>query len=378
MKKNILLIIESSETGGAEKVFAELVLRIDRAKFVPYVALLYKGWLYNKLVDEGITVHLIPNRKGGFDIKMLRGIFTLIREYEIDLIHSHLFTTNVYACVCGAVAGVPVISTFHGIMDVDIENHFNWLKWQVINRLSYKIVFVSNYLRDYFVKHKMVYTSKTQVIYNGIDIKHFQSGCSKTLARLNLGLLDSSYIIGCVGDLRDAKDYQSAIRATKQLKQSIPSVKLIIAGTITEMQYELNSLIQSLGLVNDVYFLGFRSDIENIFPAFDVYLSSSTSEGFSLTVVEAMAARLPVVATRSGGPEEIVLQGETGLLVEIGCPEKIAFAVEMIYRNQALAKSLALKGALLAEDKFSIKAMINAYQSKYQNATSRHKVCVHE
>jgi glycosyltransferase involved in cell wall biosynthesis len=365
MKKNILFIIESSETGGAESVFAELVGRIDRERYVPHVALLYDGWLLDRLRAGGIAPHLIPNRRGGFDVQMLRGIGKLIRQKRIDLVHSHLFTTNLYSSVCGALTGVPVISTFHGTMDVAANDRFKRLKWQMINGLSRKVVFVSRSLQAYFVGQKLANSTRSQVIYNGIDIDRFRRGPDKAAARRALNLSFDSFVVGCVGDLRQAKDYQSALRAISLLKQEIPELKLVIVGSKVGLHRELESLSASLGLGDDVQFLGFRPDVENVLPAFDVYLSSSVSEGFSLTVVEAMATGLPVVATRSGGPEEIIQHGENGLLVDVGAPEKIAAAVEMLYRDRKTAALFSQAGMRRAAANFSIQAMVDSYQALY-------------
>lgn len=370
MKKNILFIIESSETGGAENVFAELVQRIDRECYVPHVALLYEGWLFDKLKAERICPHMIPTGNGGFDFRLLSGIFAAIRKYDIDLVHSHLFTTNVYASVCGAMTGIPVISTFHGTMDVNLCDSFNWIKWAIINKLSSRIVFVSNYLQNYFVGHKKANRANSQVIYNGIDIDRFRNGMGKAQARRTIGLSDNSFVIGCIGDLRPAKDYQSALQAVALLKEKIPNLKFVVAGTITNMIEELNELSDSLGIRNAVDFIGFRSDIENIMPSFDVYLSSSVSEGFSLSVVEAMAASIPVVATRSGGPEEIIIHGETGLLVEVASPEKLAAAIESIYRSRETAESFVMSGQSRVEKKFSVKAMVNNYENLFRELIS--------
>jgi glycosyltransferase involved in cell wall biosynthesis len=365
MKKNILFIIESSETGGAETVFAELVQRINREHFNLHVALLYEGWLFDRLKSEGLEPILIPNRKGGFDFKLLQGISKIIKRHSIDLIHSHLFTTNVYASVCGTIFRVPVISTFHGTMDVAEQDRGKKIKWQIINRYSSKIVFVSRYLQDYFVGHQLANSGKSIIIYNGIDIERFQRGPSKVEAKNRLGLMEKNFVIGCVGDLRPAKDYETALRAVGLLKPKIGGLKLVIAGTKTKLLHELQVLRDSLGLGNDVEFLGFRSDIEKVFPAFDLYLSSSTSEGFSLTVVEALAAGLPVVSTRSGGPEEIIRHGENGLLVEAGAPEIIAAAIARIYQDHNARAAFRRAGLLEAEAKFSVQAMVDRYQNLY-------------
>lgn len=363
--KNILFIIESSETGGAENLFLELVLRIDRSRFNPHVALLYEGWLSERFRENGIDPHMIPTGKGGFDIRMLNGIRLLIKKNSIDLVHSHLFTTNVYASVCGALASIPVISTFHGTMDVDMADPLKKLKWAVVNRFSTRIVFVSRYLLEYFASRKLARASKSLVIHNGIDVERFCNCATKIDARRNLGLPIDSFIVGCVGDLRPAKDYETALRATSQLKERIPSIKLVIAGSKTALLNDLLALSRALGIDKDVYFLGFRPDIENVLPAFDVYLSSSITEGFSLTVVEAMAAGIPVISTRSGGPEEIINNGQNGLLISTEQPTEIVRAVECINRNSVFAVMLSEAGRRSAEENFSIKNMVTKYQSIY-------------
>lgn len=365
MQKNILLIIESSETGGAENVFIELVRRIDRSSFRVHVALLYEGWLYDRLVELGEQPILVPTRRGAFDFSLFMGIRRLLKELRIDLVHSHLFTTNVYASVCGALAGVPVISTFHGTMDVASGDWAKRIKWFAVNRFSRCSVFVSKYLRDYFVELRLANGAKSRVVYNGIDIDRFRHGLSKPAARGALGLSAGNFIVGCVGDLCPAKDYPSALRAVSLLKERVPGLKLVIAGTKTGMLGELEVLSESLGLEQIVHFLGFRSAIENVLPAFDVYLSSSISEGFSLTIVEAMASGLPVVATRSGGPEEIIRHGDSGLLVEVGAPEAIALALETLYRDRDAAESFSRSGFRQAVANFSVQVMVNGYQSIY-------------
>jgi len=365
MKKNILFIIESSETGGAESVFAELVQRIDRERFVPHVALLYDGWLFDRLRTDGIVPQIISAGRGGFDIRLLLGIYATIRKLNIDLIHSHLFTTNIYSSVCGAITNNPVISTFHGTMDVDSMDSLKRIKWLAVNRCSASIVFVSKYLKNYFVSHKLARELKSKVIHNGIDLERFRNGPTMIEARNELGLPANSFVVGCVGDLRPAKDYQSALRAMHILKGKIPGLKLVIAGTKTDLLNDLVALAESLGIEENVHFLGYRSAIERVFPAFDIYLSSSISEGFSLTVVEAMAAGLPVVATCSGGPEEIISNGQNGLLVEVNVPDKIAAAIENIYSESAFGNAIAMAGRQHAEIHFSIQSMVRHYEELY-------------
>ncbi len=367
--KHILLIIESSETGGAETVFAELASRLDRQRFTPHVALLSEGWLGGHLRSLGIEPEILAVRAGGLDVSLLRGIRALVRRHRIDLVHSHLFATNVYSSAACALSRIPVVSTFHGTMDVEEGDRAKRLKWAVINRLSARTVFVSHYLKDHFVSRRLAAAAKAEVIYNGTAIERFANAATKAGARAALGLPTDAFVVGCVGDVRAAKDYATAIRAAGLLHRRVPQLRMVIAGSPTDLLPDLLTLRNSLGLTGIVEFIGFQSDVARVFPAFDVYLSSSVSEGFSLTVVEAMAAGLPVVSTRSGGPQEIVRHGETGFLVEVGDVAAISDAILRLREEPALLATFATAGARAAAARFSIAAMVEGYQRLFDELT---------
>ena len=204
------------------------------------------------------------------------------------------------------------------------------LKWGVINRFSHCSVFVSKHPRDHFVRQGLAEPSLARVIYNGIDVDRFRRSPSRAESRRALGLPPEAFVVGCVGDLRLAKDYPTAIRAFSLIHRQLPQARMIVVGTKTELLVELLALRNGLGLTDAIDFIGFHPDITDVLPAFDVHLSSSVTAGFSLTIVEAMAAGLSVVSTRSGGPQQIVRHGETGLLVDVangsGSPTRSSFS----------------------------------------------------
>ena len=125
------------------------------------------------------------------------------------------------------------------------------------------------------------------------------------------------------------------IRAFSLIHRQLPQLRVIAVGTKTDFPADLLALRDGLGLTDTIGFIGSHPDITDVIPAFDFYLSSSLSEIFSLTIVEAMAAGLAVVSTRSGGPEEIVRHGETGLLVDVANAVGIADAILRLARDQA-------------------------------------------
>ncbi|QWV91842.1 glycosyltransferase family 4 protein [Geomonas oryzisoli] len=367
MKRNILYLIESSETGGAENIFAQLVNGVDRRRYTPHVALLYPGPLYDRLVADGWSPVLVDTRPGALDCRLLLGIFRLVRRLDIQLVHSHLFTTNVYASALRSLTGVPVISTFHGVVDVSPDDRCSRLKWLVINGFSSSVVFVSEGLQREFVRAGLASSRKSVVIYNGVDFSRFQTLPPKGEARGRLGIGDGAYVILCVGDLRPAKGYRDALEATAVIRATVPEALLVIAGTKTELYPELLALCDELKIRECVRFLGYRDDVADLFAASDVYLSCSLSEGFSLTVVEAMAAGVPVVATRSGGPEEIVVDGTTGLLVDVAEPAQMAGAI-LSYRNDpAHGRRVAAAAQRDAGERFTLQGMIHSYQELYDS-----------
>src|SRR5688572_20754062 len=263
--RKILLLIESSETGGAESVVAELAERLDRTRFTPIVGVLRDGWLVSRIRSIGLEPVVVPSGSGGFDHRLLRGIRRLVRERDIALVHSHLFTTNVYASVACIGTGVPVVSTFHGIGDVAAGDRSKRLKWAALNRCSRSIVFVSRYLQGHFVAAGLAGRGATEVVYNGVDLARLGGTTTRDEARATLGVAPNAFVIGCVGDLRPPKDYATALLAAAALRDSIPGLRVLIAGSTTALLDDLLETRDRLGLAAIVEFIGFQPRIEQFF-----------------------------------------------------------------------------------------------------------------
>jgi glycosyltransferase involved in cell wall biosynthesis len=370
-KRNILHIIESSETGGAETVFLRLIEKMDNSYFVPFIGLLYRGWLYDEFRKKGYDPSLLSNKKGGFDHVLLLALLRYIRRYRIELIHSHLFTTNLYSSVAGRLCRIPTISTFHGTMDVNTDDRFKKLKLWLINRCSTRTVYVSNYLRNYFLENGLGSQRNSVVIYNGIDLEDFEEGKIPALSKSKMGLAEDDFVVGCIGDVRPPKDYETLVFTAQILRREMPNVRFVVAGTKTSLGEHLERLVSELGLEEHVFFIGYRDDIREIIGCFDLYLSTSISEGFSLTVVEAMASGIPVVATRSGGPEEIITHNKNGILVDVKSPEQIARAIKLLFQDIQLRSNLASEASKEVRNGFGLSIMIKRYEQIYKSILER-------
>lgn len=366
MKKKVLYTIETRGPGGAETVFLNLIRNMDTNKFLPYVVLRGKGWVYDEVTKSGLSAHIIKS-KGSFDIKFLFALRRFIRENKIDIIHSHLFGSNVYSSILGIITGIPVISTFHGIVDVDSNDRYLPLKCMIINKGSKKIVFVSDYLRKELCKKIPLDRKKLHIIHNGIDTSKFMGKCNNGI-RTELGFAANDILIGSIGNIRAPKGYDVLIKAAAIIKNKFPQCRFIIVGEGFNALY--NKLVDiriKLGVEDTVRFLGFRFDINSILKSLDIFLLPSTAEGFSISTIEAMAAGIPVIVTDSGGPAEIIKNNENGLVVEPNNPDAIADAIEKYILNKEPKSEMLNQATITVEEKFSITRMINDYACLYKN-----------
>ena len=362
--KNILHAIDTSGPGGAETVFLALARGLDPAQYRSYAVIKSEGWVAGQLRKSGLEP-FFADAKGSFNLKYLYQLVRIIRKYKIDVIQSHLFGSNVYCSLAGWICRVPVISVFHGAVDVNPHSKLLHTKFRILNRGSAKVVFVSQSLNDTVLKSGMLARRKSVVIYNGIDTRLFRPQRNPHL-RNQLGLATDDIVIGAMGNIRRPKGYDVLLHAAALLVKKSTRYKFMIAGDGSGRLYEdLLKLREDLGLKAHVFFLGFQEDVTQVLNNFDIFLLSSTTEGFSIATIEAMACGLPVVVTRSGGPEEIVTHAENGLLVDVASAPQIADAIALIAHDTALKARLAQKARADVVARFSLDAMLRAYENLY-------------
>lgn len=363
MAKNILHIIGTRGPGGAETVFINLVRSLNTSGTKSLVVIEGKGWVYDEVVKSGIIPTIIESSPFGF--RYLFKLVQFVKKNKISLIHSHLLGANVYCCIAGIICKIPVISTFHGTVDINPNDKLLSLKFKLVNRGSRKIVFVSEYLKKYYLQFTCVDRHKSTVIYNGINSLMFE-GESKSGLREELDYKKEHILIGSVGNIRKAKGYDVLLKVSAIVRQKHPECRFIIIGKgDNELFEELALLRKNLGVESVVKFLGFRSDVSRILKDLDIFLLPSTTEGFSISTIEAMAAGVPVIVTDSGGPGEIVANNKDGIIVPPNNAEAIAVAIHEYISNREMMLEIVKQATLTVKDRFSIDKTINAYTSLY-------------
>lgn len=368
--KRVLHLIDTGGPGGAETIFLKLVQGLDAKQWESIAAVPWTGWLSETLQSRGIEPLLVPTH-GSFDLKYVRRLVQLVRERRIDLIQTHLLTTAVYASLAARFCGIPVVSTFHGTNDVSPNDRFKAAKFRIIDRSMNRVVFVSESLRRAFRSIGPLRRAETRVVHNGIDPGLFRSTGDRSF-RQSLGVRDDEILVGAVGNIRVSKAYPVLLRAAALLKKQNVRCRIVIVGQGDDgLHDEVLALRSELGLDDYVIMAGFRRDITQVMNGLDLYVLSSSAEGFSLTTVQAMACGIPAIATRCGGPEEIVDDGKTGTLVDVNSPEALAAAIQSLAADPARRAQFGSAGRAAVERKFTLEAMVGGYAAIYDKCLER-------
>jgi len=375
----ILHLIDTTGPGGAESVYVSLVLGLDQTRFrsvattdVPAPGAIQgqgisaQGWLHDALRERGVSPIVLRTTRA-FDVSYLARLVQVVRATRADVIHSHLLTSSVYGSVAGLLTGVPVVATFHGAVDVPSRQLLTAIKVGIISRGARRIVFVSDHLRREILAATGLSAVRSVVVHNGVDCGRFRPAPNDQLRR-RLGLGPEVLLVGSAGNVRPPKGYDVLLDCAALVRSSTPRICFVVAGENTGQPALFRALLSQsarLGLQDIVHFIGFQHDAAEFLNGIDVFVLPSRTEGFSLSTVEAMACGLPVVATLSGGPEEIVTNDESGLLVPPDDAHGLAHALERVRDDTALRHSLAARARTHAVGNFSIGSMVRGYEAIY-------------
>lgn len=361
----ILHVIDTTGPGGAETVFLQVASAVRGGGWYSLATIPGPGWVEDALIRLKIAYTLVPSQ-GKFNWRYLRDLRRLIVRERVDLVHAHLLSPVLYSALATALTGIAVVGTFHGMSDLDPITAQRRAKYGLIRARRVRVVCVSRSLAKRAVARGFD-PETVKVIHNGVAIPEFERG-NRAAVRQAMGISDDDILVGTIGNIRPAKDYANFMRAAAIMADE-PRFRFAIIGHAAEPLYsELLLLRDELNLTNRLAFWGFREDIADVLSAFDVAAVSSLSEGFSLATVQAMAAGRPVVATRSGGPEEIIDDGVTGLLVPVSDPAALAAGIRKVALNPTLRQEVATRAMSAARRRFSLDAMVAEYQAVYEAA----------
>jgi sugar transferase (PEP-CTERM/EpsH1 system associated) len=360
-------LVLALDVGGLEEVVLRLVAHTDRDRFTPVVyALDAPGAMASELAALDVPLSLVkraPGLDAGLPVRLAR---CLVRD-GVRILHTHNASPHFYGAVAAGLAraavrraGPRVIHTKHGRNQPDVPRKV--LLNRVASALTDRSVAVSPDAADVALHLEHVPENKVMTISNGVDTRAFRPADPRA-ARALLGIPGEGFHVGVVARLAAVKDHATLLAAFAILRDERPDAHLTIVGEGPELPALLERA-RALGLGGSAHFVGVRRDVAAVLPAFDVFALSSTSEGISLTLLEAAAAGLPIVATRVGGNAEVVLDGVTGTLVSPSDPAVFAAALGALARRTDRA-AMGLRGRAHVERWFSVERMARAYQDLY-------------
>lgn len=370
-RRKILHLIETTGPGGAETVLLSIVGRLNRDDFDSLVVVMGRGWLHEQLTERSADVRIIHSSRAN-DWVFLRNVCRLVRAERVDLIHSHLDGMNFYACLVGLLTRRPVVATFHGTVgDWHNAGIKNRLKYAIIRNRATRVVAVSNHLKRELEQTWRFSSERVVMIHNGVDFATFEIRAQKGSLRSELHLDPGTPLIGMVGNIRAPKGYRYFAEAARLISERVPACRFLIVGhgEGTLLQ-ELTGRIAALGLTDRVILTGFREDVAHILSQLDIFVLSSLSEGLSIATIEAMGLGKPVVVTDSGGPGEIVRDGETGYLVPPADAKALADRVVELLHNHALAERMGQAARADVRRRFSLKQNVRSYEQLYRECVS--------
>jgi glycosyltransferase involved in cell wall biosynthesis len=359
-------LLHSLSVGGAEVLAARIARRLDGPYRVVFACLDELGTLGRELRKQGLPIHVI-GRGSGFDLGCARRLARLLRQEQVRLVHAHQYTPFFYAVASGWFRRrPPVLFTEHGRWFPDYPRRKRIVFNRLMLRRGDRVVGVGQAVCRALVENEGIPARRVGLIYNGIDLPAFdRRQVDRTSLRAEIGCARRDLVIMQVARLDHLKDHGTALRTLERVVRRRPDARLVLIGQGPERASIVAEACRR-NLDPYVRFLGLRTDVARLLPAADMFLLTSISEGIPLTLIEAMAARLPVVSTDVGGVPEVVEHGVTGLLASSGDDAALAEAVLKLADCGDLAHSLGQAGAERAARLFSEEQMMSNYAELYR------------
>ena len=344
------------KTGGLERILADLARHHDGMACAPeFLAIQDVGRFADEIRQSGGIVHqLKPAGRLGQILQMRR----LFRDRHFDVVHTHNTYPHIYASIAARLARIPVVvNTRHGQRVGHGWKSSTQFRW--VSHLVDRIITVSDDAANLCIEVDGIAPKKVRRIWNGIDLNDFAfTGPAVRPIAISVARLSAE------------KDFPTLLRAVPHVASQIPDFQLKIVGGGPERE-RLDGLIRELNLTDRVELLGERTDVPQLLRDAGFFVSSSLTEGISLTLLEAMAVGLPVVATAVGGNSEIVLPGKTGYLVPSMNPTVLANAIVTMCHNQSQWLRMGQAGRERVAGYFDVQRMARDYEQLYRELRTR-------
>jgi glycosyltransferase involved in cell wall biosynthesis len=358
----VVYLAHAFMVGGAEEMVLNLVRHLP-ARFEPMVCCIHEaGPMGEEIRQTGTPVAVLglePGFRRPWDVG---GIRRYLRETRPQIVHTFLLTASLYGRLAAIMERVPIVIG----TEVNVYERKRWhhaLAERLLMAGTSRVVVSAESVRDFYVHQIHADPAKVDVIFNAVDFSQAQPSISKAELRASLGVPVGAMVVGVIARLTDQKGHRFLFDALAS-RQELSNVHAIVIGDGARRDSLVNQ-VETLRLASRVHFVGARRDLGNLLGAMDVFVMPSLWEGLPLSLVLAMGASLPVVATAVAGIPEVVDDGRTGLLVPAGDASALAAALVSVCTDASLREGLGQAGRRSVLPRFGVDRYVDSIVGLY-------------
>jgi len=362
----LLFITNSMGTGGVGNQLYNICTRLQQREYdIKIVSLRPLGRFGKKTVEKGIDVKSLElNHKFSVLVAIYK-IKRIIQTFDPDIVHTHLFHASLIGRIAVMGENISLITTIHNTYDKNPDNHDETIRdrfYSITDFLVDLTTFVSSAAHNRYVQTGTVSSKNSCCVPNGIDMDEFKPLESNSNNK-------QGFTWTIVGNLQEQKDHHTLLKALSQLSRDKYDINMVIVGE-GKLRHDLESLSNKLNITDIVSFEGRVESVPEYLSVSDAFVLSSRWEGFGLVVAEAMACELPVVATNTGGPSEIIDDGKTGFLAERGSPKDLAEKMQTVMDLSPEERdAFGKRGRQRIKNNYSIEQTVSDWINIYEKYT---------
>lgn len=364
----VLQLISSGGYYGAENMLLNLCASQEQSGCQNSLLLFYNVHVpnvefYERARRRGLSVRMV-HCNGRADWRAVRQIEEYIEEDGVDLVHTHGYKADLYGYLAAWRCHKPVVATCHnwvgGTAALGIYNHLDRMALKKFNALAAVSDRVAQRLLAFGVP-----AEKIRTIANGIDVNAFER--AQPLPLLNA---EGSTVVGMVARLDMQKGFEYLLQAARELCNAFPALKVVIVGEGPDRD-KIEEMIQQYGLQSSVMLAGQQSNMPGVYAAMDIFVLPSLNEGLPMTVLEAMAASKPVIATRVGAIPSVIRDGENGLLVDPKNSEGLRNTIANLLVDPECRRRMGDQAHAWVSRNYTSEAMALKYREMYEEVLGK-------
>jgi len=365
----VLFVVPALPVGGAERHVTTMLPRMNPARFTPSVICIgEEGELFSTLRAAGIEAAALRLHKRQA-VRALIELVMMMRRTRPDVVVVQGYNAETLGRIAARIAGVKhTINWVHNASGLVQRGTVRRTVDRALTRWTSAYFGVAEAQRPYLVDELGHPDDKIRVIYNGVDLAQFRTSTDRGVLA-EFGFAENDPVVGIVAVLRPEKDHVSLLRAARTVVDELTNARFLIIGD-GPTRPQLEALCTELGITPNVRFAGSRDDVARLLPAIDVFVLTSTSECFPISVLEAMACARPAVCSAVGGIPEVIKDGETGYLVPPKDPPQLAARLVRLLQDPLTARRMGRAARARVEAEFDLDCSIAAAQQAIEDVVS--------